>query len=151
MVTAKIKDLEIQVIDRGESYAMAQSQIATLETLVPVLVGSCDVCACVPATQITLCEEHEKSSRMSLDDMFLCQHDQPCDCAVCNDIAFRRSLKKKLTEKDVLAACKSAGFTDSQWCAMTLETGPYDITEATLQLLLLAEILSGQKITHELE
>jgi hypothetical protein len=92
MVTAKIKDLEIQTIDRGESYALAQSEIATLQSLVPVLDGSCDVCACVPATQITLCEEHEKVSRMSLDDMFLSQHDQPCDCAVCDDIAFRRSM-----------------------------------------------------------
>lgn len=29
---------------------------------------------------------------MSLDDMFMAQHDQPCDCAVCDDIAFRRSM-----------------------------------------------------------
>lgn len=37
--------------------------------------------------------EHEEAAGMSLDDMFMSQHDQPCDCAVCDDIAFRRSLK----------------------------------------------------------
>lgn len=31
---------------------------------------------------------------MSLDDMFMAQHDQPCDCAVCDDISFRRSVSK---------------------------------------------------------
>lgn len=55
---SNITCLEIQIADRGESYAMVQAEIATLQSLVPVLNGECDICSCVPATQYTLCDEH---------------------------------------------------------------------------------------------
>ena len=35
---------------------------------------------------------------MILDESYLSQHDQPCDCAVCDDIHFRRSLS--IDERD---------------------------------------------------
>jgi len=40
-------------------------------------------------------EQHEEAAGMGLEDAFLSHHDQPCDCAVCDDIAFRRSLRGK--------------------------------------------------------
>lgn len=66
---SRIKELEIQVFDRGESYALAQSEIATLQSLVPHLDdGSCEACGCVPATQAILCEEcREKVNSYRVD------------------------------------------------------------------------------------
>lgn len=40
-------------------------------------------------------EEHEEAAGMGLEDAFMSHHEQPCDCAICDDIAFRRSLRKK--------------------------------------------------------
>ena len=40
-------------------------------------------------------EQHEEAAGMGLEDAFLSHHEQPCDCAVCDDIAFRRSLRGK--------------------------------------------------------
>ena len=40
-------------------------------------------------------EQHEEAAGMSLDDRFMLQHVQPCDCAVCDDIRFRRSIREK--------------------------------------------------------
>lgn len=38
--------------------------------------------------------EHEEAAGMGLEDVFLSHHEQPCDCAVCDDIAFRKSVQK---------------------------------------------------------
>jgi len=40
-------------------------------------------------------EQHEEAAGMGLEDAFMSHHEQPCDCAVCDDIAFRRSLRGK--------------------------------------------------------
>ena len=41
-----------------DTIEIQKREIATLQSLVPILDGQCDICGCVPATQVTLCEEH---------------------------------------------------------------------------------------------
>jgi hypothetical protein len=54
-----------------------------------------------------------------------------------------------LTREELISACADAGFSDRQWRAMTYNSGPYDITEPTLGLISLAEILSGRTFARE--
>lgn len=41
-----------------DTIEIQKKEIRELQSLIPSLDGQCDICGCVPATQITLCEEH---------------------------------------------------------------------------------------------
>lgn len=56
----------------------------------------------------------------------------------------KESNSVRITREEIVIACRDAGFTDPQWRAMTYETGAYDITEPTIALIKLAQILSGR-------
>ena len=59
----------------------------------------CDECGCLPGSKPVTKTEHEAAAGMGLEDAFMSHHEQPCDCAVCDDIAFRKSLRQKAQSK----------------------------------------------------
>jgi len=65
-------------------------------------------------------EQHEEAAGMSLDDRFMLQHEQPCDCAVCDDIRFRRSIRSKAMPKPEQRTAwlvEQAGANSATWLA----------------------------------
>lgn len=55
-----------------DTIEIQKREIATLQSLVSMMDGQCEVCGCVPATQVSLCEEH----RDILTDCVMLEHDR---------------------------------------------------------------------------
>lgn len=51
-----------------------------------------------------------------------------------------------IERKDIISACRDAGFNESQWKAMTFNKQPYDITCPTIALCNLVKLLTGRDI-----
>lgn len=54
--------------------------------------------------------------------------------------------KEPLTEKEIIKACVDAGFEGKAFNAITYESGPYDITCATLALKKFSALISKRGI-----
>lgn len=50
-----------------------------------------------------------------------------------------------MTDDEIITLCREAGFSDSQWKAMTFEDGPYSITTPTEALRNLAEEIGAAR------